>query len=106
MKNDKILSLLGLAAKAGKAKSGEFLVEKTVKENKAFAVIIATDCSDSSKKNYRDMCAYYNVPLIEYGTKEELGHCIGKEFRASVAIIDEGFSKGIIKEATTREDNR
>ena len=60
MKMDKMLSLLGLAAKAGKAKSGEFLVEKTVKENKAYAVVIATDCSESSRKNYRDMCAYYD----------------------------------------------
>lgn len=106
MKNDGIFSLLGLAAKAGKAKSGEFLVERTVKDHKAFAVIIATDCSESSKKSYRDMCSYYKVPLFEYGTKEELGHCIGKEFRAAVAIDDEGFSKGIIKKLATREENK
>jgi len=98
LKNDRILSLLGLSAKAGKCKSGEFQVEKAVKENQAFVVIVAADASDASKKSYRDMCKYYKVPMYEYKSKEELGKCIGKEFRAAVAVVDEGFSKGIIKE--------
>ena len=97
MKNDQVLSLLGLSAKAGKIRSGEFQVEKAVKENQAFVVIVATDASDLSKKNYRDMCSFYQVPIYEYQTKEELGRCIGKEFRAAVAVVDEGFAKGIIK---------
>ena len=97
MKNDQVLSLLGLSAKAGKIRSGEFQVEKAVKENQAFVVIVATDASDLSKKSYRDMCSFYQVPIYEYQTKEELGRCIGKEFRAAVAVVDEGFSKGIIK---------
>ncbi len=97
MKNDQVLSLLGLSAKAGKIRSGEFQVEKAVKENQAFVVIVATDASDLSKKGYRDMCSFYQVPIYEYQTKEELGRCIGKEFRAAVAVVDEGFAKGIIK---------
>ena len=97
MRNDQVLSLIGLSAKAGKIKSGEFQVEKAVKENQAFVVIVATDASDLSKKSYRDMCSFYQVPIYEYQTKEELGRCIGKEFRAAVAVVDEGFAKGIIK---------
>ena len=97
MKNDQVLSLLGLSAKAGKIRSGEFQVEKAVKENQAFVVIVATDASDLSKKSYRDMCSFYQVPIYEYQTKEELGRSIGKEFRAAVAVVDEGFAKGIIK---------
>ena len=97
MKNDQVLSLLGLSAKAGKIRSGEFQVEKAVKENQAFVVIVATDASDLSKKSYRDMCSFYQVPIYEYQTKEELGRCIGKEFRAAAAVVDEGFAKGIIK---------
>lgn len=97
MNNDKILSLLGLATKSGKLVSGEFMVEKVVKEHKARLVIIATDTSDGSKKNYRDMCTFYHVPIYEYGTKETLGHCIGKEIRAAVAVSDEGFAKSLIQ---------
>ncbi len=105
MKNE-ILSLLGLAMKAGKCVSGEFTVEKTVKDHKAKLVVIATDTSQASKKSYIDMCSFYHVPIIEEGTKEELGHCIGKEFRAAVALTDSGFAEGIMKKVTQREDHR
>ncbi len=97
MKNDKILSLLGLATKSGRVVSGEFMVEKLVKARNAKLVIVATDASDASKKSYNDMCSFYHVPIYFYGTKESLGHSIGKEMRASVAVMDEGFAKSIEK---------
>ena len=97
MKNDKILSLLGLATKSGRVVSGEFMVEKLVKARNAKLVIVATDASDTSKKSYNDMCSFYHVPIYFYGTKESLGHSIGKEMRASVAVMDEGFAKSIEK---------
>ncbi len=97
MKQNKILSLLGLATKSGNVVSGEFMVEKQVKAKKAWLVIVAEDASDASKKSYRDMCSFYKTPIYFYGTKESLGHCIGKEMRASIAIIEEGFAKSIEK---------
>jgi ribosomal protein L7Ae-like RNA K-turn-binding protein len=96
MKNgEKIISLLGLAQKAGKVISGELAAEKAIKSGKAKLVIIATDCSEATKKNYRDMTMYYNVELYEKFVKEELGQCIGKEYRAALIINDFGFSKAI-----------
>lgn len=94
---DKILSLLGLACKAGKISSGEFSVEKDVKSGRAYLVIVAGDASQSTYKSYKDMCSFYKVPLIVYGDKDVLGHCIGKEFRAAVAIKDQGFANSILK---------
>ena len=42
MREDKkILNLIGLATKAGKAPSGEFSTEKAVKEGKAAMVIVS-----------------------------------------------------------------
>lgn len=93
----KIFGLLGLAAKAGKVQSGEFSVEKAVKAGRAFLVIVSEEASDNSKKSFRNMCTYYEVPYYEFGGKEELGHALGKEMRASLAIQDEGFSKAIRK---------
>ena len=92
---NKVLSLLGLAARAGRIQSGEFAAEKAVKGANAFLVIVAEDASDNTKKHFKDMCSYRNVPYYVYGTKEELGRCIGKESRASIALTDEGFSKGL-----------
>ena len=96
--NKKILSLISLATKAGKTVSGEFSVENAVKEKKAVLVLVSEEASDRSKKMYRDMCEYYHVPLYFLGSKEELGHFTGKEFRASVAILAEGFKDAIIKQ--------
>ena len=95
MKPDKVLSMLGLAAKAGAVASGEFSTEKSVKEGKAFLVIVAEDSSDNTKKHFRDMTTYYEVPMYEYSNKEMLGHAIGKEFRASLAINNENFATNI-----------
>lgn len=95
MKN-RILSLLGLATKAGRIKSGEFAVEQTIKSENAFLVIVAEDASDNTKKHFNDMCSFRGVPFYIYGTKEMIGRCIGKESRASIALTDEGFSKGLI----------
>lgn len=89
--------MLGLAAKGGKVASGEFSTEKAIKEFKAYLVIVATDSSDNTKKSFRDACAFYEVEYREYADKETLGHAIGKEMRASVAITDEGFAKAILK---------
>lgn len=95
MKPDKVLSMLGLAAKAGAVASGEFSTEKSVKEGKAFLVIVAEDSSDNTKKHFRDMTTFYEVPMYEYSNKEMLGHAIGKEFRASLAINNENFATNI-----------
>ena len=93
----KIFGLLGLAAKAGKVQSGEFSVEKAVKSGRAFLVIVSEEASENTRKMFRNMCTYYEVPYYEFGGKEELGHALGKEMRASLAIQDEGFSKAIVK---------
>ena len=95
--NSKILGLLGLATKAGKAKSGEFSTEKAVKSGQASLVIVSRDASENTKKMFRNMCTYYEVPLYFFGEKETLGHAMGKEFRASLAVLDEGFAKAIEK---------
>ena len=95
MKQDKILSMLGLAEKAGKIASGEFSTEKAVKSHQAFLVVVAEDASDNTKKMFRNMCEFYKVPMYFYGTREELGHHIGKQYRASLAVTDQGFSRSL-----------
>lgn len=94
---DKVYSALGLAAKAGKAVSGEFATEKSVKSGAAFAVIVSSDASDNTKKKFSNMCTFYNVPIYIYGDKEGLGYAIGKEMRSSLAVTDENIAKLVVK---------
>ena len=84
-KKDKVLSLIGLAMKAGRCASGEMMTESETKSGRAHLVIIASDASENTDK-------------------DTLGHAMGKEFRASLAILDEGFADGILKELKDRED--
>jgi len=93
----KILSMFGLAARAGRLASGEFQTETAVKSGTAYLVVVAEDASENTRKLFSDKCSFYKIPVITLGTKEELGHAIGKEFRASLAILDEGFASAVMK---------
>lgn len=83
--------------KSGNLVSGSFSTEKAIKEHKAKVVIVAGDIADNSRKKYENMCKFYHVPVFFYGTKDELGHAIGKEYRASIAIIDQGLANAVIQ---------
>ncbi len=98
MKNDKILSLIGLATKAGKTVSGEFSTEKSVKTGKGYLVLVAADASENTQKKFRNMCGFYEVPIYFLSDKEHLGRAMGKEFRASLSVQDPNFAEALRKE--------
>lgn len=104
----KIYSYIGLAQKAGKLAAGEFLTEKAIKEGKAKLILIAEEASANTRKKFIDSGTYYSIPVYLLGSKEELGHAMGKEFRASAAVLEEGLAAAIIKQLAylKHEDQR
>lgn len=99
----KVFSLIGIATKSNNIASGEFQTEKAVKDHKAVLVIVAEDASNNTKKMFTNMCNFYKIPIYICGTKNELGHCMGKEFRASLAILDKGLADAINKQLKMME---
>lgn len=97
MQKDKILAYLGLATRAGRTVSGEFCVEKSVRQHRAKLVLVSEDASETSRKNFRNLCTHYKVPLYFFGSRDELGAACGKELRVSVAVEDEGLAKAAIR---------
>ena len=95
---NKVFGLLGIAAKSNNIVSGEFSTEKAVKDHNAALVIVAKDASDNTKKIFTNMCTFYKVPICFFGLKTELGHAIGKEYRASLALLDKGLADEIEKQ--------
>ncbi|MCC8024165.1 MAG: ribosomal L7Ae/L30e/S12e/Gadd45 family protein [Clostridium sp.] len=93
----KLLSLLGLARKARKVVSGEFSTEKSVKSGRSHLVIVSEEASENTKKMFTNMCTHYKVPIYLFGSKDELGHAIGQEFRASLSVEDAGFAKSMVE---------
>jgi len=93
--NDKVLSMIGLARRAGAVGTGAFLAEKNIQSGKSEMIIVANDSADNVKKKFTNSCSYYEIDYYEYGTKDELGQCTGKENIAVVSINDHNFAKGI-----------
>lgn len=87
--------MLGIAAKSGSVVSGEFSTEKAVKTGHAYLVIVSEEASNNTNKMFTNMTDFYEVPMYVFGTKEELGRCIGKEFRTSLAITDENLANAV-----------
>ncbi|MBR4027437.1 MAG: ribosomal L7Ae/L30e/S12e/Gadd45 family protein [Lachnospiraceae bacterium] len=87
--------MLGITAKSGSVVSGEFSTEKAVKTGQAYLVIVSEEASENTKKKFENMTDFYKVPIYIFGTKEDLGRCIGKEFRASLAITDENLANAV-----------
>ena len=99
----KVYGTLGLAMKSGNVASGEFLTEQAVRSGTAKLVIVAEDASDNTKKKFLNSCSYYKVPIAVFGDKDALGSAIGKEFRASLAVLNEGFASSISKNLDLEE---
>ncbi|AYC30775.1 YlxQ family RNA-binding protein [Paenisporosarcina cavernae] len=102
MKEQAILQTLGLATRARMLITGEELVLKEIRSNKAKIVILAKDASENTRKKFSDKCSFYNVELHEFSDRYTLGHATGKEARVALAITDAGFAKklsGLLNES-------
>lgn len=95
----KILSLLGMARRAGKISSGESQVEAYMKKQKGFLLLIAAD-SPGAVNKYQKWAEDNHIPVLIAGTKQELGAAIGLSPRALILVMDHGFAQAIIKSGT------
>lgn len=98
MKQNKVLSLLGIAMKGRRLVSGETQTLEAIRKGSAMLVIIAEDASDNTRKLFADKSGYYHVPVASFGTKESLGDAIGKELRSAVGVCDAGLADAIMKQ--------
>ncbi len=99
---EKLNTALGFAMKAGKLAVGEFAAQKAVRSGSAKLMILDPAASENTKKQWRDACAFRDLPLV---TAKDMGEAIGKPGRMVAAATDENFSKMIIKAAENCEQN-
>ena len=97
--DSKLTNAIGFAMKAGKLKSGDFVVEKLVRARSARLVLIDTSASENTTSKYRAMCENAHTELMPI---EELGRWIGKPGRMVAAVTDEQFTN-MIKRASANE---
>lgn len=100
---NKVYSFLGLATKAGKVVSGDETCERAIKSGKVFLAIVAQDASENTIKKFSDMCSYRRVEFRQFGEKESLGRYTGKEIRAVICVLEQGFAKRLIELVDSHE---
>lgn len=103
MKQNNVLSLLGMAMKGRNLVSGEFQTLEAIKKGSAMLIIIAEDASDNTKKLFTDKCSFYKVPIQFFGTREALGRAIGKDFRSSLGVCEAGLADAIVKQLKEKQ---
>lgn len=97
MINNKILGLMGLAAKARKIAYGADSVEEQAKNKKLGLIIIADDASERTKDKFKKLANLNKIPIITFGNIETISKSIGKRNKAVIGINDMNLSKEIQK---------
>ncbi len=101
---DKAYEIVEIARKTGKIKKGSNEVIKTVERSSAKFVVVAKDVDPKEIiMHFPALCKEKNIPLVIVPSKEELGAAAGLPVKtAAIAIIQEGDSKKLIKDVTSR----
>ena len=96
-KNEKILSLLGLATRARQITLGEEFVIKMMKKSPQCLVFLAQDSGENIKKKINDKAKTYEATVFGNFTTEEISKAIGKKNRKIVLVTDKGFIKKFLE---------
>ena len=94
---DKLLSTIGLCARARKLVMGTPMVCDAMRTGKVLAVLMASDVSDNTGDRLASKCAYYRVPLYRIAADtEKLARAVGKTGSlAAVGLTDENFVRAL-----------
>ena len=95
--NDKVLGMIGMAVRAGKARFGVFMTEKAIFEGAAHLVVASEDIGISNRRKIENSCSQNGIKLIFYSDKASLSRAAGKKDMPVIAICDEGFAEAIVK---------
>lgn len=98
--SDRLRNAIGLAMKAGRVKSGDFIVEKLTRAGELPLVLLDGTASDNTREKYQKLCASKQTELLSVC---ELGKAIGKPGRMVACVTDENFKNMIIRAASRAE---
>jgi len=89
---ESFLNFLGIAVRARKIITGTDLTLNGIRSGEVRLVIMASECSPRTKKDLHNKATYYNVPVIDTISGNELKMAIGKD-RKVIGVTDRGFAK-------------
>lgn len=95
--DNKIFSMIGLAKRAGKISTGEFICKTQIKKGVAKLIILAENASDNTKKSIINSCNYYKTEYYVFADMADLGKYTGGGQRAVISVNDVNLANGIKK---------
>lgn len=95
----KLLSFLCIARKAGALTVGASQSFAAVKDKKAKLLVVATDAAESTKEQCRQCTKIKKLTILPMFTKEQLGAAFGRDEVSVVAVTKKDFSDQVKKKA-------
>lgn len=97
---DEILSLLGLARRAGKVEAGFKAAAGSAREKKAWLLLATRDISEKTFKNLKYEGDRVQIPTVRLEASiDEAGKACGVK-AGVLAVTDRGFAKAILTKLT------
>ena len=101
---DNILSMLGLAHRAGKAEIGEEPVGSAARAKKARVIFVAEDAAPSTKRRAKSFAETGSCILLPFpAEKDDMGRMLGRTSCAMCAVTEIGFACAIVKKLAALE---
>ena len=102
-----ILSLIGLAKKAGRVEAGEEPVGAAARARDARLILLAEDAADNTVRRASHFaeagaCLLTKIPA----DKDALGRAVGRTSCAMLAVTDVGFAEAIAKKLAALDESR
>lgn len=95
----KLLSMLGICRKAGRLAVGSDAVMKAIRiegGGKAKLVLISSDASSRTTKQFTDKCAFYGVTAVTLPADSfDMGHAVGKNAVTVCAVTDASLASAL-----------
>lgn len=102
-----VLSLLGLAKKAGRIEIGEEPVGAACRARRARLVLLASDAAAHSARRADHFSQSGGASFVKLPfTKEELGGVLGRSSCAMVALTDAGFAASLLNKLAVADPGR
>ena len=104
---DNILSMLGLAHKAGKVEIGEEPVGSAARAKKARVIFLAEDAAPSTKRRAKSFAETGSCILLPIpAEKDNMGQVLGRTSCAMCAVTEIGFASAIVKKLAAIEPEK
>ncbi|MGI6177706.1 MAG: L7Ae/L30e/S12e/Gadd45 family ribosomal protein [Eubacterium sp.] len=103
---DRVLGLLGLAARAKKLITGYNTCLSAIESGKLKLLIIAEEVGENSCKKMISKCTSRGIEYRKFGSAPVLSHAVGKTDKGIFGIVDFGFAESIKKEIDLIQSER